>query len=129
MKNLYALTVACAGIAFGVAAAPCSLAAQAGSPGGIQLAAMQSAPVTVPNATGASAVGPTTERLAFHQTSPASRVMTDQDVGPHVNRGLAMTVAGIVLVGVGAAVKGGAGTAIAFGGGALSLYGIYNWIK
>jgi hypothetical protein len=132
LKNLYALTVAGAGIAFGVAAAPCSLAAQAGSPAGIQLVAMQSAPVTVPNATGATgatAVGPTTERLAFHQTSPASRVMTDQDVGPHVNRGLAMTVAGIVLVGVGTAVKGGAGTAIAFGGGALSLYGIYNWIK
>jgi hypothetical protein len=120
LKNLYALTVACAGLAFGVAAAPCSLAAQAEGPAAIQLVATQSAPVTV---------GPTAERLAFHQSSPESRVMMDQEVGPHVNRGLAMTVAGIVLVGVGAAVKGGAGTAIALGGGALSLYGIYNWIK
>ena len=124
MKNLYALTVACAGLAFGVAAAPCSLAAQAESPAAIQLVATQSAPVTVPTAT-----GPTVEQLAFHQSSPESRVVTDQEVGPHVNRGLAMTVAGIVLVGVGAAVKGGAGTALALGGGALSLYGIHNWIK
>ena len=129
MKNLYALTVACAGIAFGLTAAPGSLAAQAESPAGIQLVATQSSPVTVLTATSATPVGPVAEQLAFHQSSSESRVMMDQDVGQNSNRGLAYTLAGVALVGVGAVVKGGAGTAIAFGGGALALYGIYHWIR
>ena len=130
MKNLYSLAVVCAGIVFGVATAPCSLAAQAESQAGIQTVAMQPASVAIPDAaTATTAVGPSVERLAFHRSPSESRVMVDQDVGPHMNRGLALTAAGIVLVGVGAIVKGGAGTAIAFGGGALALYGIYNWIK
>ena len=69
------------------------------------------------------------EQAALHNASTESRVVADQDVGPHVNRGLALTVAGIAAVGVGYAVKGQAGTMIALGGGALALYGLYNWIK
>jgi len=129
LKYLYSLTVACAGIAFGVAAVPCSLTAQAESQAGIQVVAMHPASVTVPDAVPVTAVGPTIERLAFHHSSSESRVMLDQEVGPHVNRGFALTVAGVVLVGVGAVVKGGAGTAIALGGGALSLYGLHHWIQ
>ena len=55
--------------------------------------------------------------------------MIAQDAGPSLGSGLAMTVVGVVMVGVGAAVGGGAGTAIAIGGGALAFYGIYHWLK
>jgi len=92
-------------------------------------AAIQIASVTVPDASPAASVGPTVQTAAFHNAAPESRVVADQDVGPHVNRGLALTVAGIAAVGVGYAVKGEAGTVIALGGGALALYGIYHWIK
>lgn len=129
LKNLYSLTVVCAGIVFGVAAAPGLLAAQAEGPAGIQMVAMQPASVTVPDALPATAVGPTAETAAFHTAASESRVVADQDVGPHVNRGLALTVAGLAAVGVGYAVKGQAGTVLALGGGALALYGLYNWIK
>src|SRR5665213_1333585 len=77
----------------------------------------------------ASAVGPIVEQVSFHNASTESRAIADQDVGPHVNRGLALAVAGIAAVGVGYAVKGQAGTMIALGGGALALYGVYHWIK
>jgi hypothetical protein len=121
MKSSYSLAVVCAGILLGVTAAPCSLAAQT--------FAMRPAAVTATSGVAASAVGPIVEQAALHNASTESRVVADQDVGPHVNRGLALTVAGIAAVGVGYAVKGQAGTMIALGGGALALYGLYNWIK
>lgn len=90
---------------------------------------MQPTTVTVPDAVPATVVGPTAETVAFHTASSESRVVADQDVGPHINRGLALTIAGLAAVGVGYAVKGEAGTVIALGGGALALYGLYHWIK
>ena len=130
MKYSYSLAAVYAGILFGVIAAPCSLAAQAQGPAELQTFAMRTASVTAPAGVAASAVGPVVEQVAFHRASTESRVVADQDVvGPHVNRGLALTVAGIAAVGVGYAVKGQAGTVIALGGGALALYGLYHWIK
>lgn len=129
MKSSYSLAVVCAGILLGVTAAPCSLAAQAEGQAGIQTFAMRPAAVTATSGVATSAVGPIVEQAALHNASTESRVVADQDVGPHVNRGLALTVAGIAAVGVGYAVKGQAGTMIALGGGALALYGLYHWIK
>ena len=85
--------------------------------------------VTAPDAVPAASVGPTAETAAFHAAAPESRVVADQDVGPHLNRGFKLMVAGIAAVGVGYAVKGHAGTVIALGGGALALYGLYHWIE
>jgi|GEM_PF-2444601 len=129
MKSSYSLAVVCAGILLGAAAAPFSLAAQAEEQAAIQTFAMRPASVTATEGIAASAVGPIVEQVSFHNASTESRAIADQDVGPHVNRGLALAVAGIAAVGVGYAVKGQAGTMIALGGGALALYGVYHWIK
>lgn len=129
MKSSYSLAVVCAGILLGVGAAPCSLAAQAQGQSGLQAFAMRPTSVTATDGVAASAVGPIVGQVAFHKASTQSTVIADQDVGPHVNRGLAMTVAGIAVVGVGYAVKGEAGTLISLGGAALAVYGLYNWIQ
>lgn len=129
MKNLYSLSIVCAGIVFGLAAAPCPVVAQAEGQAGIQMVATQPASVTVPDGVAASAVGPIVETVAFHAPTTESRVMMDQDSGPHLGTGLAMTAVGLVGVVVGAAVGGGSGTAIAVAGGALALYGIYHWLQ
>lgn len=129
MKSSYSLAVVCVGIFLGVTAAPCSLAAQAERQAGIQTSAIQLASVTATDGVAATAVGPIVEQAAVHKASTESKAIADQDVGPHVNRGLALTVAGIAAVGVGYAVHGQAGTMISLGGGALALYGLYNWIK
>lgn len=129
MKKSYSLALGCAGILFGVTATPSSLAAQAQGQAGIQAVAMQPASFIAPDVAATSAAGPIVEPVAFHNTLAESRVVGDQDVGPHVNRGLALTVAGIAAVAVGYAVRGEAGTVIALGGGALALYGVYHWIK
>lgn len=129
MKNSYSLAVVCAGIVFGLAAAPCALTAQAEGQAGIQMVATQPAPVAVSDGVAASAVGPVVAPVAFHTAPTQSMVVADQDTGPHLGTGLAMTAVGIVAVAVGFAVKGGAGTAIALGGGALALYGLYHWIQ
>lgn len=129
MKSSYSLAVVCAGILLGVTAAPCALAAQAEGRVGIQAFATQPASVTPTEGVAASVPGPIVEQVALHKAPTESRAVADQDVGPHANRGLALTVAGIAAVGVGYAVKGQGGTMIALGGGALALYGLYNWIK
>lgn len=148
MKNSYSLAVVCAGILFGVSAMPGSLAAQADGqadgPAGVQAVAMQPVSVTAslaesvapsaaaPDGIPASPVGPVVDAIAFHNAateSKATRVVADQEVGPHVNRGLALTIAGIAAMGVAYAVKGEAGTVIALGGAALALYGVYHWIQ
>lgn len=130
MRSSCSLAVVYAGILFGVIAAPCSLTAQAEGQAGLQTFATRPASVTATDGVAASAVGPIVEQAALHKASTESRVIADQNVvGPHVNRGLALTVAGIAAVGVGYAVKGQAGTVISLGGGALALYGLYHWIK
>ena len=133
MKKSYASVIVSAGILFCVTAAPGSLAAQAEGQAamqpGIQAVAMQPASPVAAGGAAPSAVGPIVEPLAFHRALDESRVVADQSIAPPVNRGLAMTLAGIAAVGVGYVVKGTAGTALAFGGGALALYGIYHWIK
>jgi hypothetical protein len=125
------LSAICAGIVFGTATVPDILSAQAGGPSEIQTIATPPSSTAGAELATSNSIGPTVETAGFHTPSTASRVITEQEQepAPHVGRGLAMTVAGVVLVGVGAAVKGGAGTAIAFGGGALALYGLYHWIE
>ena len=112
-----------------MAATPGFVAAQAEGQAGIQMVATQPASVSIPDQAAASPVGPVVETVAFHNQAPKSRVMMDQDSGPSLGSGLAMTVVGLVVVGVGAAVGGGSGAAIAVGGGALALYGIYHWLQ
>ena len=134
MKKSYASVIVSAGLLFCVTAAPSSLAAQADGQAGIQVegiqaVAMQPASPVTRSGVAPSAVGPVVEPLAFHRTLGESRVVVDQSIAPPVNRGLAMTIAGIAAVGIGYVVKGIAGTALALGGGALALYGIYHWIK
>ena len=129
MKKFYSLAAVCAGVVFGVTAAPSSLVAQAEGQSAIQMVATQPTSVSVPAEATASPVGPIAETAAFHSPAPATRVMMDQDTGPSLGSGLAMTAVGVVMVGVGAAVGGGSGTAIAIGGAALALYGIYHWLK
>jgi hypothetical protein len=130
MKSSYSLAIVCVGILSGVMAAPRSLAAQAQGQAELQTFAMRPVSVTATHGVAASAVGPVVEQAAFRRASTESRVIADQNVvGPHVNRGLALTVAGIAAVGVGYAVKGRAGTVISLGGGALAVYGLYHWIK
>jgi hypothetical protein len=134
MKKSYSFALACAAILCGVSSAPRSVAAQSQDHAGVEFIAVHQAPHVAQegvaqDAVASTARGPIAESAAFHVVSTQSRTVADQEVGPHMNRGLAMTVAGLAAVAVGYAVKGQAGTLLALGGGALTLYGVYHWIE
>jgi hypothetical protein len=126
--------------ALGIAFAPVALAAQesvaATGSDSTQVATAPAAvstpaPPVVADSAAPASIGPRLAPVALQHRADRADVNANTDGEAHLGAGRNLALMGVGLAGliVGLVVGGGAGTAIAVGGGLVGLYGLYKFLQ